>query len=144
MVFILVTFTHNFKGEEGKSFYIIIKGSTYVLLKIENKIQSRKEFSKRIFIDTYESNPIEPPENIRGSLDEILLSEIDENAKKNAVEKHNPGFLIIKELGKGEAFGEVALSKDGDGFEINFYDSSIQQIFLGKEQQQFFVKKVHL
>jgi len=110
---------HLFLGEEGKSFYIIIKGSTYVLLKTENKVQSRKEFSKRIFIDLEENNPATiqatEEEGVKENLDSILLNEIDENVKRNAVEKQNPGFLIIKELCKGEAFGEVALNKAGDG-----------------------------
>jgi len=107
-------------GEEGKSYYIIIKGSTYVLIKTDTKISSRKDFSKRIFLDLDEDGGKEAEnkeEQVQQeNMEKFLNNEIDENVKRNTVERNNPGFLIVKELVKGDAFGEVALKKDGDGY----------------------------
>jgi len=43
---------------------------------------------------------------------------ITDDIKKRMIEKCNPGFWAVKTMTAGESFGEVALSKELDGYRI--------------------------
>ena len=54
---------------------------------------------------------------LRERLSESMQDEnLSDETKKKLIERSNPGFWAVKTMTSGESFGEVALSKDLDGY----------------------------
>ena len=98
-------------GDIGKKFYIIIQGSVFVLLKAAG-----------VTIDDVKGQEEDAGEflqHLRDKLHEVLYSETtSDEVKTNFVERCNPGFWVVKNMIGGESFGELALDKSSDGYDM--------------------------
>jgi len=98
-------------GDVGRKFYIIIQGSVFVLLKAAG-----------ITIDDVKGQEEDAGEflqHIRDKLPEVLASETtSDEVKTNFVERCNPGFWVVKSMIGGDSFGELALRKESDGYDV--------------------------
>ncbi len=93
------------KGEFGNDFYIIIKGSAYVLIQESQKLLNEQKYKDNLVSSDEEDQEIDSHILVRDKL-----------SKKQA-EKLNPGFCIVNEMKAGKSFGEVALTSGGDRYE---------------------------
>ena len=118
-------FFHYFQfvtGDVGKKFYIIIEGSVYILLPTEETLLAEKEsklnpkrksVGKTIKIDDFERKKAELPR--------FLTESVKEEIKHAKIQECYPGFYVLKSLGQGEGFGELAFQGNGERlFSCNF------------------------
>lgn len=49
---------------------------------------------------------------------QIIQSSLSEDEKKREIEAYYPGFWIVRVLAQGESFGEIALQKYGERYNI--------------------------
>ena len=108
------------KGDFGKTFYVIIKGSVYVLIKshqsntnnVNASSASGKRAAKKVVLEAEKER-----EMLLEDLEENLRDqENNEEQKAQMVEKCHPGFWIARTMQKGEAFGEIALAQGSDRY----------------------------
>jgi len=92
------------QGEVGTKFYIIIKGSTFVLVKKDGIVHLEEA-------DRYDYSCTTTERNER--LSEYLNGQIPHEDKRKEVEHHYPECWILKTLSQGDSFGEIGLQKVG-------------------------------
>jgi len=92
------------QGEVGTKFYIIIKGSTFVLVKKDGIVHLEEA-------DRYDYSCTTTERNER--LSDYLNGQIPHEDKRKEVEHHYPECWILKTLSQGDSFGEIGLQKVG-------------------------------
>lgn len=100
-------------GEMGKKFYIILKGSVYILLKkvgLEPSVDQEES--------TIKLNSNNEKENKKGNLRKVMkenssvFKETNEITDEIYIASKFPNFMIIRVMNSGESFGEVALRQN--------------------------------
>ena len=102
-------------GDFGMNFYILIRGSVYVLIK-PTKLQSEKPVkADESDEDDYkvEVGPVLPSKE---ETEKFWKENRTDKEKKEMLEKCFPDFVLAKEMFKGESFGEIALNVLGDRY----------------------------
>ena len=92
------------QGEVGTKFYVIIKGSTFVLVKKDGILHLEEGEKFDYSCTTTERNE---------RLGECLNGEAPYEVKKKEVERHYPDCWIVRTLTQGDSFGEIGLQKVG-------------------------------
>ena len=102
-------FSYNL-GDIGKTFYIIIRGSVYILPKSDGLASAEegdiKNSTKQL------SN--EEIAKLKENLGAYLQTETSEPLRRKMIERCYPDCWILGEKSKGACFGELALIKTGD------------------------------
>ena len=102
-------------GDFGVNFYIIIRGSVYVLIK-PTKIQTEKPVKRDESDENEYRIDVEPVSPTKEQIDKFWKENKTERERKEILEKSFPDFVLAKEMSKGESFGEIALNVLGDRF----------------------------
>ena len=97
-------------GDIGKTFYIIIRGSVYILPKSEGLVSGEESDD----IESTKQSSNEEIEKLRENLKGCLQTETSESLRRKMVERCYPGCWVLEEKGKGACFGELALIKTGN------------------------------
>jgi len=102
----------SFQGEVGTKFYVIIKGSTFVLVKKDGIVHLEDGEKFDYTCTTTERNE---------RLAECLNGGAPHEVKKKEVEHHYPDCWIVRTLTQGDSFGEIGLQKVGSRFLNNCF-----------------------
>lgn len=97
-------------GDIGKTFYIIIKGSVYILLKSEGAVHTDDVQVLPVSLILQNDDLVKHKE----ALGAYLQSDASQEAKREMVEKCYPGYWIVQEKLKGDSFGDLALNKNSN------------------------------
>lgn len=104
-----------FKGDVGKKFYIIVEGSVYILPPTEETLlaehESKLDPKKKTMIKTTKKLDLERK---RAELSNFLTDAIPEELKISKIQEAYPGFFVLKSIGQGEGFGELAFQGNGE------------------------------
>ena len=101
-----------FEGEIGTKFYVIIKGSTFVLVKKDGIIHLEEGEKLDYACTTTERNE---------GLAECLSGDAPYEVKKKEVEHHYPDCWIVRTLTQGDSFGEIGLQKAGNRYRFSLF-----------------------
>ncbi len=102
-------------GDVGKKFYIIIEGSVYILPPTEEtrlaEQESKLDPKKKPIIKMATKLDLERK---RAELSNFLTDSIKEEIKVAKLQEAYPGLFVLKSIGQGEGFGELAFQGNGE------------------------------
>jgi CRP-like cAMP-binding protein len=113
-------------GETGKKFYIILKGSVYILLKktglepsVEDQMRMSTKLKELASEELYSKNELRKKMRKEENVEREVLEEIHGWSDETFIEVKYPNFLVMRTLKNGDSFGEVALRQNVARF-VNF------------------------
>lgn len=104
-------------GEIGKKFYIILKGSVYILLKkagLEPSLDEMKDSATEIKNESSLGSNQQKQNLLKKIMktDNGDYNELEELTDEYYINLKFPNFMIIRVMKNGESFGEVALRQN--------------------------------
>jgi len=103
-------------GDIGKKFYIIIEGSVYILPPTEETLLAEKESKQDPKKKSITKNILKAQDldKKRAELSRFLTDSVKEEIKHAKIHECYPGLFVLKSIGQGEGFGELAFQGNGE------------------------------